>query len=187
MRSGIATACDGGFWIAQGVVGAPCRCLIAASCRGKTYRNFRSTLLALCCRLDPGCYISAMFRRAHKLLSLVLVLLIAVGPIGGAMANSHVCDPATGEASDSMSAAEHARHQASNEGMAQDQQAQCSDCASGCCTGGACSTHACGAGAAALLTHATTMFANLSSSTTTAESQLSLAERHSPPFRPPQV
>jgi len=139
------------------------------------------------CEPGSGCYIRSMFRCANKLLSFVLVLIVAVGPIGGAMAEPHVCDPEKVEVSDSMPHAEHARHQAANENMAQDQQLQCSDCASGCCMGGACSTSACGAGTAALLTHATTKFAGLSSATIAAESQLPLAERHSPPFRPPQV
>ena len=139
------------------------------------------------CEISSGCYIGHMFRCAIKLLSFVLVLLMAVGPIGGAMAEPHVCDPAKGEVSDSMSHAEHARHQAANEDMVQDQQTQCSDCASSCCRGGACSTSACGAGAAALLTHATTKFARLSSATIAAGSQQPLDERHSPPFRPPQV
>lgn len=129
-----------------------------------------------------------MFRRAHRLLSLLLVLLIAVGPIGGAVAKPHVCDPAKSEVSDGMTHAEHALHQASNDDLVQDQQVPgCTDCADDCCMSGSCSTSTCSAGAAALLAHGTIKFSSLSSATIAAESQQALAERHSPPFRPPQV
>ena len=129
-----------------------------------------------------------MFGRSHRLLSLVLVLLIAVGPIGGAMAKAQVCDPAKGVVSDSMTHAEHVRHQVSNEDMLQDPQTQgCNECASDCCMSGACSTSACGGGAAALLTHETIKSTSISSATIAAEPQRPLAEPQSPPFRPPQV
>ena len=55
------------------------------------------------CDLRSGCYISFMLRCANRLLSFVLVLLMAVGPIGGALAEPHVCDPTKAEVSDGMS------------------------------------------------------------------------------------
>lgn len=131
-----------------------------------------------------------MFPRANKLLSFLLVLLLGLSPIGNAMAKGHVCDPAPekGPFAEGMTHAEHAGHMASEPSDKQDQPIQnCTNCDSNCCSGGACSANACGGGVAALVTSDTVRFDSVTAGANALETTQPLSERHSPPFRPPQV
>jgi len=130
-----------------------------------------------------------MYRRANRLLPFLLVLLVGAGPIASAMANPHVCAAEFEKdvIAESMTPAEHARHLASSGLSGHDQQPQsCADCDSSCCSSGACSASSCG-GVSALLTDAAVQFDFSASGAVALDIEQPLSERHSPPFRPPQV
>lgn len=128
--------------------------------------------------------------RVHRLLVLVLVLLVAVGPVGGALAGPHTCTPDADQTllAGGMSHDDHAHHQNSDQaGVKAPSNPSCDGCDKGCCQGSLCSMGHCAGTAAAFQTSTALELERFAVNVTSLSSDRLLAGRLTPPFRPPQV
>lgn len=126
----------------------------------------------------------------NRLLTLLLALLVAIGPIGGAFAGSHSCASNSGPGemavADDMAHADHGRHKSAIDDSSLSKK-DCAGCDIGCCQGGLCSMGHC-AGTAALLEKTTMLvFGRFAAPDAAATGDRPLAGLLTPPFRPPQV
>jgi len=95
-----------------------------------------------------------MSNRLHRFVALLLVLCVALGPTGGALAAKHAC---RGGDSGLPVMTDHAAHmqlhsQSGTHGDTADSGpvGACQDCPSGCCDAAVCSANACASGIAAV-------------------------------------
>ena len=120
----------------------------------------------------------------------MLVLLVAVGPVGGALAGPHTCTPDADQTllAGGMSHGDHAHHQNSDQaGVKAPSTPPCDGCEKGCCQGSQCSMGHCAGTTAAFQTSAVLELERFAVNVTSLSSDRLLAGRLTPPFRPPQV
>jgi hypothetical protein len=137
------------------------------------------------------CYIVDMSSRVRRLLIFVLALLVAFGPVGGAIAGPHPCTPDADQSvlPDGMPHSDHHGHHQS--AVQADVEApltsSCDSCDTGCCLGSQCSMGHCAGTAAAFQSFAALEFERYAVSATVLSFDRPLAGRLTPPFRPPQI
>lgn len=153
--------------------------------------NFETCFLASRCQMwSSCCYIEKMTFRVHRLLVLVLVLLVAFGPVGGAIAGPHTCTSDADQSSlaGGMSHGGHAHHQNSDQaGVKAPSTPSCDNCDKGCCQSSQCSMGHCAGTAAAFQASTALEFERFAVNVTVLSFDRLLAGRLTPPFRPPQV
>ena len=123
----------------------------------------------------------------NKLLAVLLALIVAFVPMGGALAASHACE----EGSEGLTAMDHSQHLGAaqivtSDATSSDFFGSCQDCSGDCCTGNTCSANACGA---------SVVLANIGGAQVDAAhgafnenpSDSAITNRQTPPFRPPRV
>ena len=152
--------------------------------------NQRTILLLYGAHL-ASCPVSAYTRpmpsNPNKLLAVLLALIVAFVPMGGALAASHACE----EGSEGVTAMAHTQHLGATQIVASDTTnsdffGSCQDCSTDCCTGNTCSASACGASAALVSGSDVQMkFAHDAFQEDLSDS--AITNRQTPPFRPPRV
>ena len=137
------------------------------------------------------CYIVDMSSRVHRLLIFALVLLVAIGPVGGAMAGPHTCTPDADQSVLPASMAHsdhHASHRSSDQAAGEAPlTSSCDSCDKGCCLGSQCSMGHCAGTAAAFQSATALEFERYAVSAIVLSFDRPLAGRLTTPFRPPQV
>ena len=126
----------------------------------------------------------------HRLLILALALLVAIGPVGGAMAGPHTCTPDTGQpiVAGGVSQGDHAHHQNSDPaGVESPSTPGCANCDKDCCQVSQCSMGHCAGTVAAFQTSTALEFERFAVSAIVLSFDRPLAGRLTPPFRPPQA
>lgn len=132
-------------------------------------------------------YTRPMPSNPNKLLAVLLALIVAFVPMGGALAASHACEGGSG----GMAAMDHTQHL--NGATVTDGNTagsgyfdSCQSCSGDCCTGSTCSASACGASAA--LTSVSGVQVNFAHDVFLEDlSDSAITSRQTPPFRPPRV
>ena len=134
-------------------------------------------------------YTRIMSSCPNKLLAVLLALIVAFAPVGGAFAASHACE----EGRAGMTAMEHTQHlngatvTDSDPAVAgSDYFDSCQSCAEDCCAGGMCSAGACGASVA--LASASGVQLNSAHDAFQEDfADSAVTNRQTPPLRPPRV
>ena len=123
----------------------------------------------------------------NKLLALLLAFIVAVVPVGGALAASHACEGGSGD----VVAMDHTQHSVDSTVGVTDVAdsgffGSCQDCSGDCCTGNSCSASSCGASVA--LSSASGVQTNSAHDAVHENlSDSAITNRQTPPFRPPRV
>ena len=124
----------------------------------------------------------------NKLLAVLLALIVAIVPMGGALADSHACE----EGSGGMTALDHSQHLGAMQVLTSDTTSSdffgsCQDCSGDCCTGNTCTAHACGA-SVVVVTNVNSAQVNVAHGALNENlGDSTISNRQTPPFRPPRV
>lgn len=128
---------------------------------------------------------------AEKFLASVLTLLLAIAPLGAAMADLHACSLETDPPVlyEGISHSAHAHHQGSEEtAISTPAKSGCVDCDEGCCQDSQCTmSHCAGGSAVTSTTFSAREFDRYAVIEGVDITDGLLAERITPPFRPPQA
>lgn len=126
----------------------------------------------------------------NRLLIVLLVLLVGIGPVGGVIAGPHTCAPDVDQSMSggAMMRGDHAHHQSLDQPDNVSQSISgCDNCDRGCCQGSQCSMGHCAGTAAAFQTSTALEFERYAISAIVLNFDRPIAGRITPPFRPPQV
>ena len=129
-----------------------------------------------------------MSQSPHKLLIVVLVLLIVIGPVSSVFASPPMCAPPQGQdtVTDDIVHADHGPITAMDDSRVDlPSNHDCDGCDKGCCQGDLCKMSHCAASAVALLSTATLEFDRYKSNDLTLNVEHPLSGQLTPPFRPP--
>lgn len=128
-----------------------------------------------------------MRSRVKRVVCLLLILLVGLGPAANVVAESHVC-AAGGIVPEGTAHAGHSAQQMTQVPLVESQgPMNCADCPDDCCANGICAASACGTGAAVLHGIAVQQDDIASLDYSAIEPNPSLSGLLSPPFRPPQA
>ena len=122
-----------------------------------------------------------------KLLAVLLALIVAFIPMGGAWAASHACEDGSGD----VAATDHAQHLGGAMGADRDTADSgypggCLSCSGDCCASGTCPAGTCGASVALVSVSGAQI--NLADEAFHADlSHSAITRRQIPPIRPPRV
>jgi len=131
-----------------------------------------------------------MLRNLNKLLIALLVLLIAVGPIGNVIASPHSCAPAAGQGTmleDTVNSDRGFQKATGHTHVAAPSNQNCNGCDKDCCKGGHCKIGHCAGTAAAFQRSTTLEFERSAVSAIVLSFDRPLVGPITPPFRPPQA